>query len=220
MATRIATRLPFSPNNIDSAAGVRYSWLSMIGIALGAASFLVVFWVDAASLKGMRHVKPLLWLVSVGLFAAGLVFCARDPACMALPAGLRIAAATAGAVFLLLLVWSLFIEIPFRSAYVRAGSPSGLVTRGTYALCRHPGVLWLAGLLVSAFLATGSMALLIATPVWIALDTVYVVLQEKLFFGRMFGADYAAYQEAVPMLIPRPGSIRACAQTLFQPRRM
>jgi protein-S-isoprenylcysteine O-methyltransferase Ste14 len=188
----------------------------MRGIVLGAASFLIIFWVDVAALKRMSFVKPVLWLASVVLFVWGLVICMGDPSAVALPIPVR-AAATVGAVlFSLLLVYSLFIEIPFSAAYVRAGKPSAVVATGTYALCRHPGVLWLTGLLATLFFADGSTLLLLATPIWIGLDTLYVVVQDRLFFPRMFGADYAAYQREVPMLLPTARSVRRCARTIFR----
>ncbi len=174
----------------------------MIGIASGAAAFLVIFWVDYFSLKGKPFVKPLLWLVGVALFVFGLVDTLRSPARISLPAPLSLAGGVLAGVFSLLTVYSLFVEIPFVSAYVQRGRPSRLVTRGTYGLCRHPAVLWLAGFLAGLFLASGSLHLLAAIPVWIGLDVLYVILQERLFFVRIFGAEYTEYQRMVPLLIP------------------
>ena len=188
----------------------------MIGIALGAMSFVVVFWVDAASLKRMGYLKPVLWIASIALFISGLLLSLNDPAGLPIPAPLRLVGWVLSVLFALLTVYSLFVEIPFFSAYVRKGQPSKVVSRGTYALCRHPGVLWLAGFLIALFLARGSRWLLLAVPVWIGLDTLYVVLQEKLYFVRMFGAEYVAYQRSVPMLIPTVRSMRECARTIFR----
>jgi protein-S-isoprenylcysteine O-methyltransferase Ste14 len=188
----------------------------MRGIVLGAASFFIVFWVDVAALKRMSFVKPVLWLASVVLFVWGLVICMGDPSAVALPTAVRTAAAIAAVLFSLLLVYSLFIEIPFAAAYLRAGKPSAVVATGTYALCRHPGVLWLTGLLAALFFSGGSRLLLLAMPIWLGLDTLYVILQDRLFFPRMFGADYEAYQREVPMLVPNARSVRRCAQTIFR----
>jgi protein-S-isoprenylcysteine O-methyltransferase Ste14 len=183
---------------------------------LGAASFLVVFWVDVAAVKRMSFVKPVLWLASVVLFVWGLVICMGDPSVVALPIPVRTAGAVGAVLFSLLLVYSLFVEIPFAAAYVRARKPPAVVATGTYALCRHPGVLWLTGLLAALFFARGSRLLVLAAPIWIGLDTLYVVVQDRLFFPRMFGADYAAYQREVPMLLPNARSARRCAQTIFR----
>lgn len=188
----------------------------MLAIALGAASFFVVFWVDAVSLRNVRLLKPFLWLAASALFAAGLLLAARDPLPVALPVGLRAAGWTIGAVFFFLLVYSLFVEIPLAGAWARSGAPTAVVSHGTYALCRHPGVLWLAGFLAGMFVGTGSRLLLIAIPLWVGLDALYVALQEKLFFARMFGAEYASYQRSVPMLLPTSHSVRECVRTVFR----
>ena len=192
----------------------------MVGIVLGAASFFVVFWVDAVSVHNVRHVKPLLWISAAALFMAGLVLAARDPSPFVLPAALSAAGWVLATLFFLLLVYSLFIEIPLVSAYVRKGTAPAVVCRGTYALCRHPGVLWLAGFLLSLLLATGSRALIIAVPLWVGLDVLWVVLQERLYFVRMFGAAYESYQRTVPLLVPNPRSVRECIRTVFRTERM
>jgi protein-S-isoprenylcysteine O-methyltransferase Ste14 len=182
----------------------------MVGVALGAAAFFLIFWVDALSLKDIRRVQPVLWILSVLLFAAGLVLCADPAGSSPVVWPLRALGWFFCAAFGLLLVYSLFIEIPlFQPAH-------GLVSRGTYALCRHPGVLWLAGFLAALLLARGSRWLLVAAPVWIALDVLLAFLQERLFFIRMFGNGYRAYQRTVPMFIPTAYSLLACTQTIFR----
>jgi protein-S-isoprenylcysteine O-methyltransferase Ste14 len=195
----------------------------MAGISLGVAAFVVLFWVDVVSLKGMRLVKPALWLVSGALFVLGCVITVRQPPHFQVPGALAAMGWVLAAACGMLLVYSLFIEIPFVSAYVQKGSPSRLVTRGTYALCRHPGVLWLAGMLAGTSLARGSPWMLAALPIWVGVDVLYVILQEKLFFVRMFGPEYEDYQRSVPMLVPTSRSFRECARSIFMrengPRR-
>jgi protein-S-isoprenylcysteine O-methyltransferase Ste14 len=191
----------------------------MTGLLLGAASFLLVFWVDIVSLRGMRVLKPVLWAASIALFVSGLVLAVLEPGGFELPAPVNVLGWALAALSAALLVYSLFVEVPFASAYVRTGKPSRLVTSWTYALCRHPGVLWLALLVAGVFLASGSPWVLAALPIWVGLDVLYVVLQEKLFFIPLFGADYRKYQRSVPMLIPTYRSARECARTLFKRER-
>ena len=191
----------------------------MTGLVLGAASFLLVFWVDVVSLRGMRFLKPVLWVASIALFVSGLVLAVLEPGRFELPAPVNGVGWVLAALSAALLAYSLFFEIPFATAYIRTGKPSRLVTSGTYALCRHPGVLWLSVLLAGVFLASGSPWVLAALPVWVGLDVLYVVLQEKLFFLPLFGADYREYQGRVPMLIPTSRSARECAHTLFRRER-
>ena len=157
------------------APGVGGIFLRMEGIALGAASFCVIFWVDVLSLKGMRAVQPIVWISSTALFAAGLVLCLEHPGSLSLPVPVRALGWALTIAFGLLLIYSLFVEIPLFQA------PSKVVSRGTYALCRHPGVLWFSAMLAALFLARGSTWLLLAAPVWISLDVLYAVLPGETF---------------------------------------
>jgi protein-S-isoprenylcysteine O-methyltransferase Ste14 len=108
-----------------------------------------------------------------------------------------------------LLAYSLFLEIPFRQTYAADGVGDRLVKTGTYALVRHPGVLWLALFLVSLILVSRSRLLLVATPLWLFMDVAYVWVQERFFFGRIF-PGYQQYKKETPMLIPTPASIVRC----------
>ena len=92
-----------------------------------------------------------------------------------------------------------------------------LVKTGTYALVRHPGVLWLGLLLSSLVLISRSRLLFIATPVWLLMDVLYVWRQDELFFGRMF-PGYEACREETPMLIPTRQSILRCWRSLAKQR--
>ena len=62
---------------------------------------------------------------------------------------------------------------------------------------------------------TGSLVLLIALPLWTALNILYVVIQDKHFFPRMFGREYRNYQDTVPLLLPTQASFRTCLRTIF-----
>ena len=61
---------------------------------------------------------------------------------------------------------------------------------------------------------TGSKTLLFALPVWSAVDIIYIVLQERFIFIKMFGEEYREYQQEVPILIPTRKSIKRCVSTL------
>ncbi|MBI2865897.1 MAG: hypothetical protein HYX99_00855 [Chloroflexi bacterium] len=106
-----------------------------------------------------------------------------------------------------LLAYSLFVELPLRSTY--AGGAPRLVTSGSYALVRHPTVLWYGLLLLSLVLISRSYLLLLALPLWLGLDILWVVLQERFSLPRAF-PDYGQYRGSTPMLVPNLGSIRAC----------
>ncbi len=111
-----------------------------------------------------------------------------------------------------LLVNSLFIEIPFAATYARPGVGDRLITTGTYALVRHPGVLWFALWMLAWVLVSRVRLMLVAAVTWSLLNILYVWLQEKLLFWRMF-LGYAAYQKETPMLVPTLRSLRQCLRT-------
>jgi protein-S-isoprenylcysteine O-methyltransferase Ste14 len=163
-------------------------------IALGVVAFIIAGFFDLAALQRIRYLKQIIGLTAALLFGYALIMVARHPDKLLLPAWLS----SAGWPFLiisgLLLIYSLFLEIPFRQTYAAAGVGDKLVKTGTYALVRHPGVLWLALLLLSLVLVSHSRLLLLAAPLWIFLDVLYVWIQERSFLGRIF-PGYGQYKE-------------------------
>ena len=83
---------------------------------------------------------------------------------------------------------------------------------GVYALCRHPGVLWLAGFYLFLWLALGGVVPLAAFVVFGLLDVIYVVIQDRIIFPALFD-DYGEYQEQVPFLRPDKMSLLECRRT-------
>jgi len=76
-----------------------------------------------------------------------------------------------------------------------------LIKTGTYALVRHPGVIWYVLFLIALLLISRSRLLLIALPIWVFMDVLYVFIQEKFYFPHMF-PGYGEYKKETPMLIP------------------
>ena len=111
-----------------------------------------------------------------------------------------------------LLIYSLFIEIPFTTTYAEPGSSGVLVTTGTYALVRHPGVLWFGFWLLGWVLVSHRRLVLQGGTIWLLLDIALVALEEKFFFGKMF-PGYSSYQQTTPMLMPTPKSLARCLRT-------
>ena len=108
----------------------------------------------------------------------------------------------------MLLFYTLVLEIPFRRTLVGRTSSTDMVTTGTYALIRHPAVLWYLLIPASMLLATRSKVLLVAMPVCLAMDMVSVLLQERFSLARNFPV-YATYKWTTPFLIPNRRSLAA-----------
>jgi protein-S-isoprenylcysteine O-methyltransferase Ste14 len=89
----------------------------------------------------------------------------------------------------------------------RPGEERAVCTTGVYALCRHPGVLWFAGVY-------GCLWLTVGLPLWEAalycgLNVLLVAFEDLCVFpARLEGYD--AYRVQTPFLLPTRQSIRAC----------
>ena len=182
-------------------------------ILVGSLAFVIAFFFDFAALKGIRYLKQIIGLAFVLLFGYamyGVCFAAEKfslPACAAW-VGWPLSVISGG-----LLVYSLFLEIPFKATYAQSGIEQGLITTGTYALTRHPGVLWFGLLLVGLTAISRSKLLLVAAPVWFALDVLYVWIQDRFYFPLTF-PGYEQYKRETPMLVPTRDSIVRCVRTL------
>jgi protein-S-isoprenylcysteine O-methyltransferase Ste14 len=186
-------------------------------ITIGVLGFLVAYLFDVVSLKRIPGAKQGVGIVAVALIGyATLMVCLKSER-LELPIWLTWLGWALLSVSVPLLIYSLFINLPFRKTYGAPGVGDRLIRTGTYALVRHPGVSWYALLLVSLILVSESRLLLIASPIWLALDIVHVIIQDRFFFGKMF-KDYDDYRRKTPMLIPSRRSISACLRTLRQTR--
>jgi len=189
----------------------------MIYIAIGCLGFLIIHLFDIVSLKRIPGAKPLTWILGSSLLAYALVMACLRSDKLPLPIWPTWLGWALLTISFLLLIYSLFINLPFRRTYIAAGAGDRLITTGLYALVRHPGVLWFTPLMLSLILVSRSSLLLIAAPIFISLDIVLVIVQDKFFFVRMFHG-YDSYQRKTPMLVPNRQSINAFINSLRQAR--
>ncbi|KAA3645691.1 MAG: hypothetical protein DWQ07_12190 [Chloroflexi bacterium] len=104
------------------------------------------------------------------------------------------------------LIYSLYIELPFSNSYIQTDS-SDLVTSGTYALCRHPGVLWYFFFAFGLVLASSHSWAGVAAAVWPFMNLFFAWIQDRFYFPRIF-PDYKKYKTTTPFLIPTFASIK------------
>jgi len=182
---------------------------------LGALVFILLFVFDWATLHEWGRIKQASFASAaiIGGFAQFKVVSAGTilpfiPSVPWIAWGLII-------VFGALTGFSLFVDIPFRKTYASKDiNRDGLVTTGTYALSRHPGVLWFILFEIGVvLLARRDLALYFAL-LLVVLDVLHVTMQDLVFFPRMF-PQYKQYQQQTPFLIPTRASIRECFETLF-----
>ena len=189
----------------------------MIYVAVGCLGFLIIHLFDIVSLKRIPGAKPFIWILGSGLLVYSLVMVCLGPDRLLLPIWSTWLGWVLMTISLLLLLCSLFVNLPFRKTYIATGVGDRLVRTGLYALVRHPGVLWFIPFMLSLILIFRSSQLLAAAPVFILLDIALVIAQDKFFLGRMFDG-YDGYRRETPMLVPNRRSINAFVNSLRQSR--
>ena len=117
------------------------------------------------------------------------------------------------AVFLALLVYTLFFALPFQPTYIRENSRPKVYSEGVYALCRHPGVLWFIGMYACFALAMPTAPMIRGSVVFSVCNVLYVIMQDMWTFPKYFG-DYSSYKDEVPFLIPTVKSGKRCFNTI------
>ncbi|MBN2462003.1 MAG: hypothetical protein JXB43_00190 [Dehalococcoidia bacterium] len=189
----------------------------MVYIAIGVLGFAAAFAFEWASLKRVPVIKQLVGLVAISLLIYAAIMVCHSPTKLELPIFVRFIGGCLLVIFLSLLIYSLFIEIPFRNTYAKQGVGEKLIFTGTYALVRHPGVIWLAFVFLALALLYPSPTLFLAIVVWLLMDVIYITVQDKYFFPKMF-PNYQDYKRQTPFLIPNKQSFFACLKTLKFPR--
>ena len=188
----------------------------MLCVALGVLGFLLALLFDHPRIERVRWAKLTIGVIAFSTLGYAVGAAAVHPSRFTLPAPIAVIGWVLAALFFLLFIYSVFIEVPFRQAYLGARNGE-LVDVGTYAMTRHPGVLWAALALVSLVMATASKVLLIATPLWVFMDMTWAYVEDRFYFPRTL-EGYADYKMRVPMFIPTASSIREAARTILRLR--
>lgn len=122
-------------------------------------------------------------------------------------------AGTLAFISLLLIIYSLFGGIPFTKTYMQTNKENIVINTGIYALCRHPGAIWVFFFYLFLALASGNKLFLWAAVTWTIMNIIYVYIQDRWIFPIIL-KDYQSYQKNVPFLIPNLSSIRNCVISL------
>ncbi len=117
-----------------------------------------------------------------------------------------------GMVLFAMLIYTLFFALPFEATYVEKNRERLAYTEGVYAICRHPGVLWYAGmyLCMAGMIKTRESA--IQAIVFILWNVAYIILQDCFIFPQTF-RNYKEYKKMTPFLFPNRKSIKRCWKT-------
>lgn len=176
-----------------------------MGFEAGVGAFLLFFLSDYNDWRWSRRSLRVCFPLGVLLLTAGTaweIWQGTPP----LHGWLRGAAVLLAVFFFGLLVYTLFFALPVEASYARPGEERGACTTGVYALCRHPGVLWFAGLYGCLWAAGG-------LPLWEAavlsgLNVGLVVFEDRCVFPAKL-KGYDDYRRTTPFLLPSRQSVRA-----------
>lgn len=187
--------------------------IEFASLVCGGLSFAVCALYDLIGVRAQKRVSALFAL-------SGLLLAGSTAALLAeAPWGERLIAQSAlcwvflvlAALSLALLIKALFFSFPATQAYAGGTKPAA-VTTGLYALCRHPGVLFLGLFYLFIWLAARTEALLAAFVLFTALDVLLVTWEDARVFPRTLDG-YEAYKETTPFLLPNARSLRAALKT-------
>lgn len=175
----------------------------MLYVIIGAVGFLVVGLYDVAQIRGREGVAKALSSIGYLCITASAVLLMVSARLPNATVGHFLVDGVPALVFFLLLIYSVFVEIPLalrRKALVRAHERT-VVSVGFYGKVRHPGFIWFTLLWVSiAFLYRDSVVTIVGS-ILVALDFVLVLMEDIYFFPRIF-RGYDEYKKEVPFLIP------------------
>jgi protein-S-isoprenylcysteine O-methyltransferase Ste14 len=183
----------------------------MTSILLGCIAFALIAVYDWAQMHDISWLKP-LFLLSGGVFLVGLLGVLSIPPEAKFATWVRVLAWIGLASFLPLMLYSILIEIPLKTPHDQPDNHPYLVDTGTYALVRHPGVLWFTGAAICMVLLHPSRVTLSAAITWTFMDVVLVWAEDRNFFPNTF-PGYAEYKTRTPFLIPNQTSLRRCWNT-------
>jgi protein-S-isoprenylcysteine O-methyltransferase Ste14 len=153
----------------------------MTYIVIGIAAFLVFHLLDVASMKQHAWAKPVTWVAGSLAFIYAMVMASVTGEKFNLPLVLVASGWLLLAAGAALVLYSLFVNLPFKKTYINPGVGDELVTSGLYSLVRHPGVYGLVMVMAAAALVSRSELMFSAALVWTATDIAVVTIQDYSF---------------------------------------
>lgn len=183
----------------------------MIYLGLGICGFILLLLFDICSLTEKSVIKYFFGVSGFGLIIVSSAFLLRINSSITFSFSLRVFSLTIAILSLLLLIYSLFIEVGKKTYQYK--NESKLITTGTYALSRHPGVLWFLFVYLFGAIYFQNYFILYAGLIWTGINIIYVSIQERFIFTKLFD-NYGSYIKTTPMFLPSSKSLERCITTL------
>ena len=177
----------------------------MLYLGIGIIGFVFLLMFDISSLCKKNHLKYVLGISGFLLILGSTVMIIVDFSHFLQIDGIyRVISLIIAILSLILLIYSVFIEVG-KSTY-EVNVEHSLVTSGTYALSRHPGVLWMLLLYIFGAIFFQNLLAIYAALVWTLVNIIYVSIQERFIFHKIFD-NYDKYRKTTPMILPNYKSI-------------
>ena len=176
-------------------------------ILIGIGGFALLLLSDISGIKGKSFLKSVLAFFGAMTIIVVSIIVIVNSEVYSIGLFLKAVVGIITAGFLLLLIYSTFVEVTINNG------DSQLIKTGTYSLTRHPGVIWFLLYYVFGSVFFGSIEILIAGLVWSFVNVIYVIIQDKYIFPKLF-SEYEKYRKETPMLFPTIKSIKKFSKHL------
>ncbi len=183
----------------------------MVYLGLGVFGFILLLLFDFTSLAEKNVVKYFFGIGGFGVIVLSSIFLLKYNSNIWFPLSYRIISLILAILSFLLLIYSVFIEVGENTYKYK--NKYKLITTGTYALSRHPGVLWFLFVYLFIGVYFQNYYILFAGLIWTCINIIYVWIQERFIFIKIFD-NYAGYIKTTPMLLPNFKSLERCITTL------
>ncbi len=178
---------------------------SILYLTIGIMGFALLLMFDVLSLGKRNYVKYIFGISGcLMILISSIMIVLNYSHFLEIDKMFRIVALLIALASLILLIYSVFIEVGRKTYKVK--NEHSLVTSGTYALTRHPGVLWMLLLYIFGAIFFQNLLAIYAALIWTLANIIYVTIQERFIFHKIFD-DYDKYRETTPMILPNFQSI-------------
>jgi protein-S-isoprenylcysteine O-methyltransferase Ste14 len=179
----------------------------MIYILIGCLAFVLFYIFELNKIKLLNKHLYVCFVIGFVILVAStilILFSCKDS--FNVPIIIKTLFGLISAIMVVLIFYSLFLAIP-GEAYKNL-EQEAVINKGMYALCRHPGVIWIFLFYLFLWLASGKSLILWAGITWSALNIIYVYTQDRWFFPKTI-RGYERYKHEVPFLIPTIRSMQS-----------
>lgn len=180
----------------------------MYYLLVGYAGFTLFFLYDINEICSLTKLFRYAFFAGFALVSGSTVCIAAAALPLTVPAPRVIVFGVCTALSVALLIYSLFFALPFGGTY-KSAERRTLFDRGLYALCRHPGFIFFVLAYGFLWLMSDNPVMLTAFWSYSALNFLYILAQDLIFFPRMFDG-YDKYRRRVPFILPTVSSIKQC----------